>query len=181
MSENGKMAEAESDIARIERAFVRISARSVRNDVHQRMMRRADCELPRGHIWLLGRLDDDGPARLSDLATALGVDNSTLTPQAQRLEREGLIARDPDPWDSRARLLRVTPAGEELLARLHANLREVFADLLDDWSDAKRATAADILSEFASRMEASEAFGGLETGQSGQPGWAGQQAVSHRS
>lgn len=144
-----------SDFGQIERAFSRIVTWATRNDVHQAMMRRARCELPRGHIWLLGRLDACGAARLSDLALSLGVDNSTLTPQAKRLQRDGLIVREADPDDGRASLLRVTRAGRSLLARLHATRRLMLADLLADWPAATRLQAAQLLTELAELMEAS--------------------------
>lgn len=145
----------DSDIGQIERAFSRIVRWATRNDVDHTMMRRAKCELPRGHVWLLARLDMCGPARLSDLAASLGVDNSTLTPQAQRLERDGYIVRLPDPADRRASLLRVTRTGKNLLTRLHTTRRAIFAELLGDWPATRRARAAAVLSELADLMESS--------------------------
>lgn len=151
----------DTDIGQIEQAFSQIVTWATRNDVHQTMMRRAKCELPRGHIWLLGRLDSCGAARLSDLAVSLGVDNSTLTPQAKRLERDGLIVRQADPDDGRASLLRITRSGKSLLTRLHATRRAMFAELLADWPASTRGQAARLFSDLAALMEASIESGDL--------------------
>jgi DNA-binding MarR family transcriptional regulator len=139
----------------IAQAITLIVAWATRNDVQQDTMKRARCRLPRGHVWLLFRLASSEPIRLSDLAASLGVDQSTLTPQAQRLECDGLIAREPDPRDGRAALLRVTEAGQRLLSRLHGTRRETFDALLADWSEPDRAQAAEVLSRLAERLDAS--------------------------
>jgi len=146
--------DAASDIGQIERAVGQIAAWATRNDVHQETMRRARCDLPRGHIWLLGRLDLCGPARLSDLAASLGVDNSTLTPQAKRLERDGLVTREADPKDGRASLLRVTRAGKGLLTRLHTTRRVMLAELLAGWPAVDQRRAAGLLTDLARFLEA---------------------------
>jgi DNA-binding MarR family transcriptional regulator len=141
--------------AEIERAVSEIVFWSVRNDVQQETMRRAKCRLPRGTVWLLARMAKSEPVRLSDLSNSLGVDNSTLTPQAQRLEREGFIVREQDPADGRAALLRVTRTGRALLGRLHRTRCAMFDEVLGDWPDRERARAAAVLSSLARTLEAS--------------------------
>jgi DNA-binding MarR family transcriptional regulator len=49
-----------------------------------------------------------------DLARELAVDAGTLTPMIDRLERQGLIRRCPDPSDRRATRLCLEPAGRRL-------------------------------------------------------------------
>ncbi|MCW2645652.1 MAG: hypothetical protein QOG07_2782 [Pseudonocardiales bacterium] len=149
------LARSSLDVGDIAQAITLIVAWATRNDVQQDTMRRARCRLPRGHVWLLARLASSEPTRLSDLATSLGVDQSTLTPQAQRLECDGLIAREPDPRDRRAALLRVTQAGQRLLCRLHSARRATFDALLEDWSESDRAQAAEVLNRLAERLDVS--------------------------
>lgn len=142
-----------SPVGDIEHGISAIVTWAIRNDVHQETMRRAKCALPRGHVWLLARLAKCGPVRLSDVAVGLGVDNSTLTPQVQRLEREGLVARESDPTDRRAALLGVTGAGRRLLERLHSTRSAMFEELLADWSERDRAQAAKLLTRLAERLD----------------------------
>jgi DNA-binding MarR family transcriptional regulator len=136
----------------IEHAVFKIVLWATRNDIHRETMRRARCDLPGGHVWLLARLEPFAPVRLGELASVLGIDNSTLTPQAQRLERDGLVVREADPSDGRASLLRVTEAGRQLLERLHASRGTSLAERLADWPAAERARAAAILVRVAAAL-----------------------------
>jgi DNA-binding MarR family transcriptional regulator len=147
------MAAPPSNAGEIQQAISTIVAWSTRNDVYQETMRRAKCGLPQGPVWLLARLAKSEPIRLSELAASLGVDNSTLNPQVQRLERDGLIARKPDPRDGRAALLHVTRTGRAALARLHKTRAEMFDEILAGWTDRDRAQAAAVLTRLAEQFD----------------------------
>jgi DNA-binding MarR family transcriptional regulator len=136
----------------IEVAFSAIIAWAGRQDVHQEMMRRARCDLPPGHAWLLARLNSCGPLRIGALAVALGIDNSTITPQIQRLEREGLIARKADPRDRRAALVEITYPGKQLLTRLQNSRRAMLNEKLRDWPLGDRESVAAVVSRLASAL-----------------------------
>lgn len=57
---------------------------------------------------------DDGPARTqAALAQAIGADKTRIIAILDELQRDGLITREPDPADRRARLLSITPAGRQ--------------------------------------------------------------------
>jgi DNA-binding MarR family transcriptional regulator len=74
---------------------------------------------------VLATLGDAGPLRLSTLADRLSLDLSTVSRQVPALERAGWLAREPDPDDRRAQLLRLTDEGQAALAerrRSHAAL-----------------------------------------------------------
>ncbi len=58
------------------------------------------------------------PLRLGPLARRLGISPSTLTRNLERLEKDGLIAREPDPQDARASRVRRTGAGERAARRV---------------------------------------------------------------
>ncbi|WP_433604669.1 MarR family transcriptional regulator [Dactylosporangium sp. CA-139114] len=66
------------------------------------------------------RLQQEGPRKLTDLATAEGVTQPAMTQLVQRLEREGLVARSAEPTDRRVVLIEVTQAGVDLLERRRA-------------------------------------------------------------
>jgi DNA-binding MarR family transcriptional regulator len=138
-----------SRVADIESALDAVVTWSVRHDVRQEVMRRARCELPPGSVWMLARMLRCGPVRITDLAAALGVDVSTVTPQTKRLERENLIGRKPDPKDGRASLLYVTRTGRALLDRTRSVRATMLAELLSTWSDRDLAEATGILGRLA--------------------------------
>lgn len=98
--------------------------------------------------WLLGAIGDDGPLRASHLADWQGVDKSTVTPQVQRLETAGLVARAPDPDDGRASLLSLTPKGRRVLRAWRSRGAQRLDELLTDWSPRDRDELARLLDRF---------------------------------
>jgi DNA-binding MarR family transcriptional regulator len=73
--------------------------------------------LSSGALDVLVRLStapDDG-ITLGALARSAGVSARNVTGLVDTLERDGLVAREPDPTDRRSVLARITPAGREWL------------------------------------------------------------------
>jgi DNA-binding MarR family transcriptional regulator len=68
----------------------------------------------------LGRLQREGPARLTELAAAEGITQPSMTALVARLSAQGLVQRGEDPADRRAVVLSLTPAGADLLAQRRA-------------------------------------------------------------
>src|SRR5829696_5664142 len=60
---------------------------------------------------LLSTIDDQGAARISDLAALDHCSQPTMTTQVRRLEDAGMVTRTPDPLDARAVLIRITDDG----------------------------------------------------------------------
>jgi DNA-binding MarR family transcriptional regulator len=83
-----------------------------------------------------------GPLRISALAQAEQVRLPTMTPIVAALERDGLIARQPDPSDARAILLRATPKGARLMAEGRLRRIGAVADALQPASARDQATIA---------------------------------------
>jgi DNA-binding MarR family transcriptional regulator len=69
----------------------------------------------------LARLQREGPARLTELATAEGITQPSMTALVARLSAQGLVRRDADPSDGRAVVLSLTAAGTELLEHRRAS------------------------------------------------------------
>jgi DNA-binding MarR family transcriptional regulator len=77
--------------------------------------------LPWAQGRLLSTIEDQGAARISDLADLDHCSQPTMTMQVRRLEDAGLVTRSPDPDDARAVLIRITPKGVQTLARARAD------------------------------------------------------------
>lgn len=58
-----------------------------------------------------------GPIGIGALAAAEGVTAPTISRLVDGLERDGYVAREPDPSDARGVLVRATPKGSRILAR----------------------------------------------------------------
>src|SRR5882757_1303520 len=76
---------------------------------------RAENRFPIHHGAVLGRLDRQGPASVSDLAAAEKVRPQSMAQTVGELESDGLVERRPDPDDGRRALVELTTAGRETL------------------------------------------------------------------
>ncbi len=93
-----------SDTARI--------ASELRNVIGRLVRRlRAEHRFPLTHGAVLGRLDREGPAGVSDLAAREGVKPQSMAQTVADLEGEGLVSRRPDPSDGRRMLVEMTDTG----------------------------------------------------------------------
>lgn len=73
--------------------------------------------LTNGQFSLLMSLNRPNPPPMGPVADLLAMDRTTLTAALKPLQRRGLVKVTVDPKDRRGRLLALTPAGRELLAR----------------------------------------------------------------
>ena len=99
----------------LERAVPMLVRWFTRSDVKRAMLADAEPALSWTDAWLLGRITDTGPVRLSQLADWQEVDRSTMTTEVRRLENLGLVDRGADPRDGRAVLVSATRVGALLL------------------------------------------------------------------
>jgi DNA-binding MarR family transcriptional regulator len=99
-----------------------------------RFMESAVLEALRAHGHDLGlsqarvfqRIAPEG-SRLSDLARASQLSKQTVGSIVDQLQRAGYVERAPDPQDARARLVRITAKGREIVALSEPAVREVEA------------------------------------------------------
>lgn len=88
-----------------------------------------------GVLNFLGRRE--GAIQL-EIATAMGIDPSTLVSLIDALERDGLAKRRPHPTDRRAREVVITPKGRRLLERARRLALAVEDEVLRGLSDTER-------------------------------------------
>ncbi len=92
-----------------------------------------------------------GPAETQvALAVAIGHDKTRLIAVLDALEADGLITREPDPDDRRARLVRITAEGVRRHGAAVADIRAMEEELLRDLSDDERTTLLAVLPRLAS-------------------------------
>lgn len=93
-------------------------------------------DLTLAQLSILLTLLDQGPIRMTELATRERVRTPTTTVAIRRLEKLGLVKRSRDPSDLRAVLVEVTPEGlvqhREALAARRAQLAAMLGKLTDE-------------------------------------------------
>ena len=104
---------------------------------------RARLPLPFAQGRLLSTIEDQGAARISDLAALDHCSQPTMTMQVRRLEDAGLVSRTVDPDDARAVLIRITPKGVATLRQVRVDRGAAIEPYLARLDDADRQTLDD--------------------------------------
>ncbi|MFC4139128.1 MULTISPECIES: MarR family winged helix-turn-helix transcriptional regulator [unclassified Microbacterium] len=117
-------------------ALGRIAAQEARNDA------------PAAQWRVLSLLEESPAQRVGALAAAARTTQPGMTRLIGDLERAGLVARTPDPEDSRATLVTITGEGRRVMHAWRTDFRATLAPRfagLDDADWAALARAAQIL------------------------------------
>ena len=115
--------------------------------------RRQHYPMDRAAYLLLLRLETEGPSRVASLASALGLDGSTVTRQVAALEERSWVTRSTDPDDARATVVSATRAGLAAMNELRDYRRGRVTSLFADWSAAERAELARVLGHLNEVLE----------------------------
>ncbi len=116
-----------------------------------RLMRRIHAELqpraqdfdrhkvgPLGGMLLL-TIGEMEPVDSKSVVEALGRDKSQISRLIQKLERKGLIEREPSPEDGRIQFLSLTSTGHDQLMRIKDVLNTIVDELFSDISKEDRS------------------------------------------
>ncbi|MFG3206360.1 MarR family winged helix-turn-helix transcriptional regulator [Streptomyces sp. NPDC048192] len=112
------------------RLIVALSARALAS---------VDAPLTLPQLRSLVALHTCGPIKLAAMAATLGVTSSTALRMAERLEAQGLTDRRVNPDNRREVVLRLTPAGEELVERVLSHRRAEIRALVERLPAPERA------------------------------------------
>ena len=103
-------------------------------------------------LMLMGRLDDEGPCTMRDLASALSISPQAVTGLVDALEAEGLIARERHPSDRRKTLIRLNGHAEAQLAEARSRRAAQLAELFEGTSKEDRAAFARVAEAVLERL-----------------------------
>src|SRR5262249_24545422 len=98
---------------------------------------------------ILARLGRLGPLPLGALASALGVDRTTLSRELAPLEEEGLIDAATDPTDRRRRVICLSKAGRARVKQAFPLWERAQADLADEFGAERTAALVGELNALA--------------------------------
>ncbi|WP_433059132.1 MarR family winged helix-turn-helix transcriptional regulator [Dactylosporangium sp. CS-033363] len=110
---------------------------------------------PRGYQVLTSAADGAADTQLA-LANKLGIDRTVMTYLLDDLEKAGLIERQPDPADRRARRIVATEAGRGKLCELQRKLRHIEDRVLGALPDEDRERFREMLRTVAVNLDAGD-------------------------
>jgi DNA-binding MarR family transcriptional regulator len=106
------------------------------------------------HLHLtLAMLGAGQPLRVSDLASQLDVERSTVSRRVTELVRLGLVTRATDPDDRRAAVLELTRPGERALSRIQDAWHQTLLEITSSWPAKQRADTTAHLARIADSLE----------------------------
>jgi DNA-binding MarR family transcriptional regulator len=92
-----------------------------------------------------------------ELADAIRYDKTRLITLLDDLETKGLITREPDPADRRARRVRLTSSGRQRHLAAQTDIRSMEEDVLSGLSASQRANLLAVLPRLAAASGSSRA------------------------
>ncbi|WP_443078600.1 MarR family winged helix-turn-helix transcriptional regulator [Streptomyces sp. NBC_01497] len=116
------------------------------------MAREVHPDLEPSAYGLLVRLEETGQQRATELSVYFGVGKATMSRQLRTLQEIGLIAREPDPADGRASLVRITDEGLDRFRRVRDARRGRYVQKLADWDRNEIAGLARLLHQLNARF-----------------------------
>ncbi len=128
-------------------------------EVHGMLMRTADRRMAEqgaslSQTKLLLCLQKRGPLRGTDIAELFGQSPRTITEAIDGLERSGLVQREGDPSDRRAKLVRITPLGSEAAAKTEPLRRELIDQTFGVLDEREQEELTEILGKLALALQA---------------------------
>jgi MarR family transcriptional regulator, transcriptional regulator for hemolysin len=124
--------------------------------------------ITRSQWWVLANLSrDDGTAMMqTELARVMDVGKVTLGGLIDRLESGGLVKRQPDPADRRAKRIVLTQKGSRLLAEIQTVAREVNARIMTGIPRSDIARTEVLLAKMKQQLIAMDAVPGSASSRS---------------
>ena len=95
-------------------------------------------DLDHASMSLLAILEDQDEMRPSDIATALEIDQSTVSRQLHQLENLGRVTRRADSGDGRVSHIRLTDEGRGSLAAVRAGRARMLDEVFAGWPEVDR-------------------------------------------
>ena len=124
------------------------SAVLVRNFEVLRRRGKVYVDLDGAEYLLLRTLEDLGPMDISTLASALGVDPSTVGRQVGAMHADGLVDRAPAPDDRRRTIISVTDEGLRRTETVRRRRRDNLQELLEGWTPEDLETLGVMLGRY---------------------------------
>ena len=117
-----------------------------------RVLDASTLDLTAGEARALCHIANHQPARQNTLASRMGVEPMTMVRFLDRLEAAGLVRREADPADRRAKRVRVTPEAEPIVAHVRDVMRIEREHVTSQFSPEELSILNDLLGRLRSRL-----------------------------
>ncbi len=115
-----------------------------------------------GEFDVLATLSRSGPPyalRPTELYQSLMISSGGLTDRLNRLEKQGLVAREASPSDGRSMLVKLSPKGRAVIDKAYTEDMTVEEKMLSPLSKSERTTLATLLAKLLRGMEETDQAG----------------------
>jgi DNA-binding MarR family transcriptional regulator len=146
------MSSVAAEVQRLESAMSALSLRGHLSRLHACLTDAAGIQVDRAGYLVLRAVAADGPMRLTELATRMQVEPSTMSRHAAELTSRGWLEKQRDPGDRRACHLGVTDAGRDIVSGVEAARRRVLRSVLANWDAADRSRFVDLTERFVAGL-----------------------------
>lgn len=109
--------------------------------------------LSSGHLPVLTALIANEAMSQKALTEHAAIEQPTMAATLARMERDGIIERQPDPRDKRSSLFSLTPASRRKIGALHAAVEAMNDDALADLPEADRERFRHMLKTVIATLE----------------------------
>ena len=106
-----------------------------------------------GHLPVLVALRDGGASTQRDLARFARIEQPPMAQMLARMERDGLIARTPDPTDGRSSRITLTKVAEERMPAAVAVLLQGNRDALRGFTDEEAGVLVELLTRVIANLD----------------------------
>src|SRR5213592_2125928 len=94
-----------------------------------------------------------GPQPVNEIGRRIELTSGAITTAVDRLESRGLVTREADESDRRARIVRLTPRGKEHAAKVFASHKTAMDFVATGLSRTERATLIELLRKLGTSAE----------------------------
>jgi MarR family 2-MHQ and catechol resistance regulon transcriptional repressor len=128
------------------RTFERLATRSIESS-----------EVGLSDFAVMEMLLHKGPQPVNEIGRRVELTSGAITTAVDRLESRGLVTREAHPSDRRARIVRLTAAGEKQAARTFAGHKTAMDLAASGLSKTERATLVELLKKLGTSAGTREA------------------------
>ena len=125
--------------------------------VREMSRRLESIDLAIGHMPVFAALSDGSAMTQKELAAVAVVEQPTMAATLARMERDGLVARQPNPKDMRSALISLTPLALRKTEEVRRAVADVNGTATASLTKAERAEYLRLLGKITAALEAADA------------------------